>query len=49
MFSPQDVDGMPIASPPLFHQFLAGYPQVFAQALEAKSAEYQRDFHIFCT
>src|SRR5258708_30352412 len=36
-------------SPLLFHRFLAGYPQYFAQAFEDKSAENQRVLHMFCT
>jgi hypothetical protein len=48
-FSLRHVEMMVTCLPLLFHQILAGYPQVFAQASEVKSAENQRDFHIFCT
>jgi hypothetical protein len=46
MFDGKGISGI---SPPLFHCFFAGYPQVFAQAFNGKSAENQRFFHTFCT
>ena len=33
-FSPQEVDWILLGSPPGFHLFPAGYPQVFAQSLK---------------
>jgi len=45
---PRYVDLIWMGSPRPIRWFLAGYPQVFAQPFDGKSAETQRFFHIFC-
>jgi hypothetical protein len=49
MFSRCAENGVSAGSPRLFLGLLAGYPQCFAQGFKGKSAENQRDFHMFCT
>ncbi|MEA2164532.1 MAG: hypothetical protein QOK37_2659 [Thermoanaerobaculia bacterium] len=49
MFRKRSGNGISEPSPPLFHGFPAGYPQFFAQGFKCKSAENQRNFHMFCT